>query len=189
MKKLISVFCILLAAFLVLVGCSKEPVKESESTPDFNQVTSTLVINRDNFSEDFDEEAFYETLNGIEGIFYTKNPETNEYTLRMTDAAYKKLKEIKSKDVIAEFDKLINDTENYVTDIKYDEDFRTVNVFADRKKIPEQFSDFDDTILSVMGSAMAYQIYTIEGQSVTINVIYSDNNETFKTVSFPIIIE
>ena len=99
------------------------------------------------------------------------------------------LKEIKSKDVIAEFDKLINDTENYVTDIKYDDDFRTVDIFVDREKTPEQLSDFDNVILSVMGSAMAYQIYTIEGQSVTINVIYSDNSETFKTVSFPIIIE
>lgn len=189
MKKLISVFCVLLATFLVLVGCSKEPVKESNPTTDSNQVTSTLVINRENFSEDFDEEIFYKTLNGIEGIFYTKNSETNEYILRMTNDAYNELKEIKSKDVIAEFDKLINDTENYVTDIKYDDDFRTVDIFVDREKTPEQLSDFDNVILSVMGSAMAYQIYTIEGQSVIINIIYSDNNETFKTVSFPIIIE
>ena len=84
---------------------------------------------------------------------------------------------------------VIDDTENYVTDIKYDDDFRNVKVYAEKDKVPEEFSDFDATLLKIMGSSMAYQIYTTKGQSVNITVLNAQNEEVLKSVSYPVVIE
>ena len=81
-----------------------------------------------------------------------------------------------------------NNAENYVTDIKYDEDFRNLIIFADREKTPEEIADFDDTLVLVMGYAMVYQMYTVEGQSVKITVVDSESEEVLKTVSYPMVI-
>ena len=39
-----------------------------------------------------------------------------------------------------------------------------------------------------MASAMAYQLYTVEGQSVEITIVDFDNDEVIKTVNYPVII-
>jgi hypothetical protein len=36
---------------------------------------------------------------------------------------------------------------------------------------------------------MAYQIYTIEGQSVNITVFDAQNEDVLKTVSYPVVLE
>ena len=107
----------------------------------------------------------------------------------MTESAFKQLKSVKSKPVKDAYAEIISNTENYVTDIKYDDDFRNVKVFADKSKLPEEFSNFEETLLKIMGFAMAYQIYTTEGQSVTITVLNNENEEVIKTASYPVVIE
>jgi 2-methylaconitate cis-trans-isomerase PrpF len=64
-----------------------------------------------------------------------------------------------------------------------------VKVYAEKDKVPEEFSDFDATLIKIMGSAMAYQIYTIEGQSVNITVFDAQNEDILKTVSYPVVLE
>lgn len=190
MKKFLSVLVVVSMVFVIFSGCSKTPQKEVESTTKQNSSNVTIKISGDNFAEDFSEIEFYETLDSIEGVFHTKNTETNEYTIQMTETAYKKLKDVKSKEVLNGFDEIKKDTENYVTEIEYDEDFRNIKVTADRTKIPDgSISLFDDTVLKIISQAMAYQIYTVEGQKLKITVICSDNEEVVFESEFPIIVE
>ena len=107
----------------------------------------------------------------------------------MTESAYTELKNLKSKSVKDTFKAVIDDTENYVIDIKYDDDFRNVKVYTEKDKVPEEISDFDATLLKIMGSSMAYQIYTTKGQSVNITVLDAQNEEVLKSVSYPVVIE
>ncbi|MBE6748667.1 MAG: hypothetical protein E7557_05490 [Ruminococcaceae bacterium] len=190
MKRILSFSLVIIIVLSVFVGCSKTPAEETESTTKGSSTQYTVKISGDSFTEDFSEIEFYELLDGIDGLFHTKNIETNEYTLQMTEEAYKKLKEIKSKDAIKSFDEIKNDTENYVTDINYDDDFRNIKVIADREKLPEgSISVLDDVVLKIVSQAMAYQIYTVEGQNVKISVICSDNEEVVFETAFPIVIE
>ncbi len=192
MKRIIFLLLALCVIGSVLVGCTNNPptVDETESTTQAEKAEYTVVIDGNTFTEDFSEENFYEPLNGIEGLFCTKNEETNKYTLKMTATAYTKLKEIKAKDVYSKFDELKNDAENYVADITYDEDFRNVRIVADLEKLPQDISAFDDVIISVAASAMAYQMYTVNGQSVKITIISPDTGVTvIEEFTFPIIIE
>ncbi len=190
MKKFLSILLVLSMAFCVFSGCNKTQPKETESTTEPVSSTVIIKISGDKFSEDFSETEFYEDLDRIEGIFHTKNAETNEYTLQMTETAYKKLKEVKSKEVLNGFDEIKNNTENYVTDIEYDDDFRNIKVIADREKIPEGSINFlNDTVIKVISHAMAYQIYTVDGQKLKITVICSDNEEVVFESEFPIVIE
>ena len=189
MKKLLLLITIFVAVLAVFVGCSEEPQTEvTESTTKAEATSITVVIDRNSFSDSFDEEGFYKELDEIEGLFHTKNDETNQYTLTMTEKAFVQLKEVKSKPVIDSFNSVISDTENFVTDIKYDEDFRKIKVFADSEKISGEISEFDETLLKIMASAMAYQLYTVEGQSVEITIVDFDNDEVIKTVNYPVII-
>ena len=156
------------------------------------QISSNVIIkiSGDTFTEDFSEIEFYEALDSIEGVFHTKNIEANEYTLQMTEAAYKKLKEVKSKEVLDGFQKIKENEKNYVTEIEYNEDFRNIKVIADREKLPEtSISLLDDTVLDIISYAMVYQIYTVEGQKLKITVICSDNEEVVFQSDFPIVIE
>ena len=108
----------------------------------------------------------------------------------MTEAAYKKLKEVKSKEVLDGFQKIKENEKNYVTEIEYNEDFRNIKVIADRENIPEtSISLLDDTVLDIISYAMVYQIYTVEGQKLKITVICSDNEEVVFQSDFPIVIE
>ncbi len=187
MKRILSVFLIAVLPLVVFAGCGKdttEPTTTTTAAP-----TSIVVkIPASSLAEDFSEEDFYQKLDGIEGIFHTKNDETNEYTLQMTEAAYKKLKEIEAKVVLTAFEEKKNNTENYITDIEYNEDFRNIKVIADREKLPEDFNFLDDTLISVVADAMAYQIYTTAGQKLTISVVASDDNTEILKATFPVVI-
>ena len=190
MKRILSFSLVIIIVLSIFVGCTKKPTEETESTTKGGSTQYTVKISGNSFAEDFSEIEFYEVLDGIDGLFHTKNTETNEYTLQMTEEAYKKLKVIKSKDTKNGFDEIKNDTENYVTDIEYDNDFRNIKVIADRDKLPEgSISIFDDVVLKIVSQAMAYQIYTVEGQSAKISVVASDDNEVIYETSFPIVIE
>lgn len=190
MKKYLTLLSAILVAVTLFVGCNKTlGSTEPQSTEKAETASVKLVIDGNKFSDDFSEIEFYEELDSIEGLFHTKNNETNEYTLTMTESAYTELKNLKSKSVKDTFKAVIDDTENYVTDIKYDDDFRNVKVYADKSKLPEEFTDFEETLLNVMGHAMAYQIFTTEGQSVTITVLNNENEEVLKSVSYPVVIE
>ena len=190
MKKYLTLLSAILVLVTVFVGCNKTPDStESQSTEKTETASVKLVIDGNKFSDDFSEIEFYEELDAIEGLFHTKNNETNEYTLTMTESAFKQLKSVKSKPVKDAYAEIISNTENYVTDIKYDDDFRNVKVYAEKDKVPEEFSDFDATLLKIMGSSMAYQIYTTKGQSVNITVFNAENEEVLKTVSYPVVIE
>ena len=190
MKKFLTLLLAILLSVTIFVGCNKPPeANETESTTKAETASIKVVIDGNKFSDDFSEIGFYEELDSIEGLFHTKNNETNEYTLTMTESAYKELKDIKSKPVKDAYIDIINDADNYVTDIKYDDDFRNVKVYAEKDKVPEEFSDFDATLIKIMGSAMAYQIYTIEGQSVNITVFDAQNEDILKTVSYPVVLE
>ncbi len=190
MKKFLSSILVILVVFTLFVGCNKKPeTSEIESTTKAETASITVIINENSFTDNFDETAFYEELDAIEGVFHTKNTETNEYTLTMTETAFKELKNVKSKPVIDAFNGLIKDAENFVTDIKYDSDFRNVKVYAQKDKVPEELSDYDATLLKIMSPAMAYQIYTVEGQRVNITVINSESEEVLKTVSYPVVIQ
>ena len=189
MKRILSVLLFVSIIFTVFTSCGK-PKEKTENTTKQSASNVTLKISANNFVEDFSEIEFYEVLDSIEGIFHTKNTETNEYTLQMTQDAYKKLKDVKASEVLSGFDEIKNNTENYVTDIKYDEDFRDIKVTANREKLPEgSISLFDDTVLKIISYAMAYQIYTVEGQKVKIAVICSDNEEVVFESQFPIVVE
>ena len=189
MKKLLLLITILVAILAVFVSCSDEPADEVADTTTKAEATSiTIVIDRNSFSDSFDEDAFYDELDDIEGLFHTKNDETNQYTLTMTETAFSKLKESKSKPVTEAFNSVISDSENFVTDIKYDEDFRKIKVFADTEKISGELSALDETLLKIMASAMAYQLYTVEGQSVEITVVDFTNEEVITTVKYPLIV-
>lgn len=189
MKKYVSLLLAISIVFTVFVGCNKAPeTTETESTTKAETASVTVQIDGSRFTEEFSEEDFYSELNSVEGLFHTKNEETKQYTLTMTETAYKELKELKSKPVLEGFDTVKNNAENYVTDIKYDEDFRNLIIFADREKTPEEIADFDDTLVLVMGYAMVYQMYTVEGQSVKITVVDSESEEVLKTVSYPMVI-
>ena len=190
MKRFLAFSLVVLMVFVVFAGCNKTPNEETVSTTKQNPTNVIVKISGDIFSEDFSEIEFYEALDSIEGVFHTKNIETNEYTLQMTEIAYKKLREVKSKDVLQGFDEIKNNSENYVTEIEYDEDFRNLKVTADREKIPEEGISFiDDTVIAVISEAMAYQIYTVDGQKLKISVICSDNEEVVFESEFPIIVE
>lgn len=190
MKKYLLFLLSILLSVTMFVGCNKAPDStETENTTKAETASVKVVIDGNKFSDDFSEIEFYEELDSIEGLFYTKNNETNEYTLTMTESAYTELKNLKSKSVKDTFKAVIDDTENYVTDIKYDDDFRNVKVYAEKDKVPEEFSDFDATLLKIMGSSMAYQIYTTKGQSVNITVLDAQNEEVLKSVSYPVVIE
>ena len=190
MKKFLILLLAILLSVTMFVGCNKTPDStDTENTTKAETASVKVVIDGNKFSDDFSEIEFYEELDSIEGLFHTKNNETNEYTLTMTESAYKELKDIKSKPVKDAYIDIINDADNYVTDIKYDDDFRNVKVYAEKDKVPEEFSDFDATLIKVMGSAMAYQIYTIEGQSVNITVFDAQNEDILKTVSYPVVLE
>ncbi len=190
MKRILAFLLVFLMAFVVFSGCNKTPQEGTESTTKQNLSNITVKISGDSFAEDFSEIEFYETLDSIEGIFHTKNTETNEYTIQMTETAYKKLKDVKSKEVLSGFEEIKENTENYVTEIEYDEDFRNINVTADREKIPDgSISLFDNTVLNIISEAMAYQIYTVEGQKLKITVICSDNDEVVFQSDFPIVVE
>lgn len=190
MKKYLLFLLAILLSVTMFVGCNKTPDStDTESTTKAETASVKVVIDGNKFSDDFSEIEFYEELDSIEGLFHTKNNETNEYTLTMTESAYTELKNLKSKSVKDTFKAVIDDTENYVTDIKYDDDFRNVKVYAEKDKVPEEFSDFDATLLKIMGSSMAYQIYTTKGQSVNITVLDAQNEEVLKSVSYPVVIE
>jgi hypothetical protein len=190
MKKILALFLGLSITFVIFAGCNKTPAKETESTTKQTSSNVIIKISGDTFAEDFSEIEFYEALDSIEGVFHTKNTETNEYTLQMTEAAYKKLKDVKSKEVLNGFDEIKKNSENYVTEIEYNEDFRNIKVIADREKLPEgSISMLDDTVLKIISQAMAYQIYTVEGQRVNITVINSESEEVLKTVSYPVVIQ
>lgn len=190
MKKILALVLVLSMTFVVFAGCSKAPEKETESTTQQNSSNVTIKISGDTFAEDFSEIEFYEALDSIEGIFHTKNTETNEYTLQMTEEAYKKLKAVKSKEVLNGFEEIKSNAENYVTEIEYDDDFRNIKVTADREKLPEgSISILDNTVLKIISYAMAYQIYTVDGQKLKITVICSDNEEVVFQSDFPIVIE
>ena len=97
---------------------------------------------------------------------------------------------VKSKEVLNGFDEIKKNSENYVTEIEYNEDFRNIKVIADREKLPEgSISMLDDTVLKIISQAMAYQIYTVEGQKLKITIICSDNEEVVFQSDFPIVIE
>ena len=190
MKKIIALFLSLCLICVAFAGCGEaSDSTKTESTTKAEAASITLKIDGNKFSDDFSEIEFYEELDAIEGIFYTKNTEADEYTLTMTETAYKKLKSIKSEPVKENFNAVISNEENYVTDIKYNDDFRNIKVFAQKEKLPESFTDFDETLLAIMGSAMAYQIYTKEGQSVTITVSDAETEEVIKEVSYPVVIQ
>ncbi len=189
MKRFLSILLFVSIIFTLFASCGKT-VGETESTTKQTASNVTLKISANNFSEDFSEIEFYETLDSIEGVFHTKNTDTNVYIIQLTEDAYKKLKDIKSNEVLNGFEEIKNNTENYVTEIEYDEDFRNIKVIADREKLPEgSISLFDDTVLKVISQAMAYQIYTIEGQKVKVSVICSDNEEVVFESQFPIVVE
>ena len=187
MKRILSIFLMVILAVTAFAACGKgtdEPATTTTAAP-----TSIVVkIPVSSLAEDFSEEDFYKKLDGIEGIFHTKNTETNEYTLQMTEEAYEKLKSLESKVVLAAFEEKKNNTENYIIDIEYNEDFRNVKVIADREKLPEDFNFLDDTLISIVADAMAYQIYTTMGQKVTINVVTSDDNTEILKATFPVVI-
>lgn len=190
MKRILLFILVFSMSFIVFSGCNKTPVENTESTTKQTSPNITVKISGNSFSEDFSEIEFYETLDSIEGIFHTKNTETNEYTIQMTETAYKKLKDVKSKDVLSGFEEIKKNTENYVTEIEYNEDFRNIKVTANREKLPEDtISLFDDTVLKIISAAMAYQIYTVDGQKLKITVICSDNEEVVFESEFPIIVE
>ncbi len=190
MKKYLSLLLVVAVLLTLFVGCNKTPeTNENKSTTKTETASVTVVIDGNKFSDDFSEIAFYEELDAIEGLFHTKNTETNEYTLTMTESAFKELKNVKSKPVKECFENVIKDSESFVTDIKYDDDFRNIKIFADEEKLPENFSNYDETLLKIMGNAMAYQIYTKEGQSVNISVLNAESGEVIKTVSYPIVIQ
>lgn len=191
MKRILSLITLLFLMCGVLVGCSETPtVDETVSTTETEKAEYTVIIDGNTFTEDFSEEDFYAPLNKIDGLFCTKNEETNKYTLKMTLSAYNKLKEVKAKDVYTEFDRLKNDTENYIADITYDEDFRDVTIVADLNNLPQEVSAFDDEIIWVAAATMAYQMYTVEGQSVKITILSPDTGVTvIEEFTFPMVIE
>ena len=82
---------------------------------EWSENSSFFKVFKNLFDYDFSEIEFYEALDSIEGVFHTKNTETNEHTLQMTEAAYKKLKDVKSKEVLNGFDEIKKNSENYVT--------------------------------------------------------------------------
>ena len=190
MKKILLLVLSLFLVCVVLVGCSETPsVNEPVSTTEAEKAEFTVTIDGNTFTDGFTEDDFYAPLNNIDGLFCTKNEETNKYTLKMTSSAYSELKEIKAKDVYTEFDRLKNDTENYIDDITYDEDFRNVKIIADFDKWPLEISVFDDEVIGVASAAMAYQIYTVEGQSVKVTIMSPDTGVTvIEEFAFPIVI-
>lgn len=191
MKKVLSLVLSLCLICCIFAGCSKAPTDEvTESTTITEKAEITVIIDGNTFTEEFSEEDFFASLNSIDGLFYTKNEETNQYTLKMTSSAYTKLKEIKAKDVYTEFDRLKNDTENYIDDITYDEDFRNVKIIADTQKIPENtMFILDDNVAMLLGAAMLYQSYTVEGQKVNLSIVSSDDNKVIFESTFPNVIE
>ncbi len=190
MKRILSLILVFSMCFVVFSGCNKTPEEETESTTNAASSNVTIKISGDKFAEDFSEIEFYEVLDSIEGVFHTKNTETNEYTIQMTETAYKKLRDVKSKEVLSGFEEIKKSTENYVTDIEYDEDFRNIKVIAERDKIPDgSISLFDNTVINIISEAMVYQIYTVDGQKLKITVICSDNEEVVFESEFPIIVE
>ncbi len=187
MKKYLTLLSAILALVTVFVGCNKTPDStETESTEKAETASVEIVIDGNNFSESFNETKFYEELDAIEGLFHTKNNETNEYTLTMTESAYTELKNLKSKSVKDAYNDIINDSENYVIDIKYDEEFHNVKVYADKEKLSGELSDYDSILLKIIGPAMVYQLYVGENQRVNVTVFNFENEEIIKTVSYPV---
>ena len=95
MKRILSFSLVIIIVLSIFVGCTKTPTEETESTTKGGSTQYTVKISGNSFAEDFSEIEFYEVLDGIDGLFHTKNTETNEYTLQMTEEAYKNLKDIK----------------------------------------------------------------------------------------------
>ena len=187
MKKYLSLLLAILVVCGLFVGCNKTPDStETQSTEKAEAASVKLVIDGNKFSDDFSEIEFYEELDAIEGLFHTKNNETNEYTLTMTESAYTELKNLKSKSVKDAYNDIINDSENYVIDIKYDEEFHNVKVYADKEKLSGELSDYDSILLKIIGPAMVYQLYVGENQRVNVTVFNFENEEIIKTVSYPV---
>ena len=197
MKKSLLLLLVMAICCSAFFGCSaktpsQENINSTEplSTTEAQKAEYTVIIDGTRFSDEKTIQEFEMTLSSISGIFYTKNNETNQYTLNMTETAYAELKELKSKDVTAKFTELINDSENYITDIKYDDDFRNVTVYADREKIPQiSIESVDINIVTIAGITLLYQMYTVEGESLKITTVYSDTEEVVKVDSFPMVIQ
>ncbi len=198
MKRSLLFLLVMAICCSAFSGCStKAPSSENSNTTEQTVSTTesqkaeyTVIIDGTRFSDEKTIQEFETTLSSISGIFYTKNNENSQYTLNMTETAYLELKELKSKDVTEKFTELINDSENYITDIKYDEDFRNVTVYADREKIPQiSIESVDINVVTIAGVTLLYQMYTVEGESLRITTVYSDTEEVVKVDTFPMVIQ
>lgn len=188
MKKILSVLLALLVITTVFAGCGKPTEEETivSTQPPKNVVVKILASS---LTAEFSEEELYKTLDSIDGLTHTKDSQTNDYTLQMTESAYEKLKDIESKTVLEGFKEKEENTENYVIKIEHNEDFRFIRVTADREKMPEGFNFLDDVLVSIVADAMAYQLFTVDGQRVTVSVVAQDDGEELLKCTFPVIIE
>ena len=79
MKKYLLFLLAILLSVTMFVGCNKTPDStETENTTKAETASVKVVIDGNKFSDDFSEIEFYEELDSIEGLFHTKNNETNE---------------------------------------------------------------------------------------------------------------
>ncbi len=192
LKCFTAVTLIIMLAFssiFFLSGCSSK--KDADTTaPTTTEAQSeksiTLTIGRNAFSDDFDEAAFYAGLDDIGGVSYSKDESTSVYILIMSETSYNYLRKVKSREVTDAFEKVIADTTNYVENIKYNDDFREITIYADRDKFPaKSVNTLEITAVTVAASAMAYQIYTIDGQNTNVKVLYSDTSEVATQFMLP----
>ncbi|MBR2876502.1 MAG: hypothetical protein IKC01_05130, partial [Clostridia bacterium] len=110
---LVLTLCVFIFTFSACSGKAETETQPTETTVP-QEKEYTLVIDADNFDETFSEGAFYDELDSIKGITYSKNETANEYTLRMTESAYKTLREKKAEPVYSSYEDLISNEENYV---------------------------------------------------------------------------
>ncbi len=188
MKKYISLILVVAIIFCTFVSCQNSGNETNETTKLNSNAENIIVkIDANVFNEDFSEETLKKSLTAIDGLTYTKNDAENLIVLDMTESAYSKLKQLKGDEAKEQITSVKNDENCYAAEITFDDDLRNIILKADFEKLNgAEVSPYDDTVLKVVSYAMIYQLFTVEGQSVTVKVISNSDNSLLGEYKFPL---
>lgn len=200
MKRLINLFLVLIMVInLALVGCGKkepnedvggddsvvetEAGEESEGvTVDKNLLTVDVTLPSEIVGDldDFNEEEY---LAENEGIKTAEVQEDGSLKLTMTKKKHKELVNELEEETESSIKDLIESEETpYIKNVKYNKDFREVNIIVDREAYEEAF---DITPLGVGLMAGMYQIYSGKEYETTITIEDADTGDVINSITYP----
>lgn len=177
MKKISLIVAIVLLVAL-FSGCGTQnnidetTAKTTETT---NQTTEEQTVKISVKKETLAEpEGFVDNMEAY-GAKVKESENSDEYVFVFSKSEHDKLLKDKLEETVARFKACEDDSEHYIDAVEYDEDFRNMTFYVNKKLYDKGTNSTNDMILAA--SALSYQLYLGSGQKTVVKVIYSDTEE------------